>query len=126
MKNYRKLLVIQIILFTFTYVSILSPAYSTMISSDELLSDFQAAEVRSDLAALFDREDVQKELIKRGVDPASAKLRISSMTDSEIAMLTHEMEKLPAGQGVLGVIAIVLVILLLTEILGFTNFSDKV
>jgi hypothetical protein len=126
LNNHQKICVIQFLLTAFIYASILSPAYSTVISSEELLSDFQAADVRNELAAIFDREDVQKELAKRGVDPISAKARINSMTDSEVAMLSHEMEKLPAGQGALGIIAIVLVIILLTEILGFTNFSNKI
>ena len=126
MNHNTKIYLIHILLAAFIYTSILSPAYSTVISSEELLTDYQAAEIRSELAALFDREDVQKELIKRGVDPADAKLRISSMTDPEIMKLSEEMEKLPAGQGVLGVIVVVLVIILLTEILGFTNFSNKI
>lgn len=126
MNHNTKIYLIHILLAAFIYTSILSPAYSTVISSEELLTDYQAAEIRSELAALFDREGVQKELIKRGVDPADAKLRISSMTDPEIMKLSEEMEKLPAGQGVLGVIVVVLVIILLTEILGFTNFSNKI
>ncbi len=48
------------------------------------------------------------------------------MTDMEVAQLKSDMDKLPAGQGVLGIIALVLIILLLTEILGYTDVSDKV
>jgi hypothetical protein len=110
----------------FLYVGIQSPAFSSIVTSDELLSGFQAAEKRSELASLFDREDVRNDLIRRGVNPDAAQARIAGMTDSEIARLTQDMEKLPAGQGVLGIIALVLIILLLTEMLGYTNVSDKI
>ena len=126
MKDYHKTIFIQFILVTFLYVSVLSPAYSTLITSDELLSDYQAAEIRSELLTLLDRDDVQEMLIKGGVDPDYAKLRVQSMTDMEVAKLNHEMEKLPVGQGILGVALVVLLILVLTEILGFTDFSDKI
>jgi hypothetical protein len=126
MKDYCKSSIIQLTLLTFIFVSVLSPAYSSVITSDELLSDYQAAEVRSEVLNLLDRSDVQKVLIDHGVDPDYAKLRVSSMTDLEVAKLNDEIDKLPAGQGVLEVIAIVLVILVLTEVLGFTNFSDKI
>ena len=126
MKDYHKTIFIQFILVTFLYVSVLSPAYSTLITSDELLSDYQTAEIRSELLTLLDRDDVQEMLIKGGVDPDYAKLRVQSMTDMEVAKLNHEMEKLPVGQGILGVALVVLLILVLTEILGFTDFSDKI
>jgi hypothetical protein len=126
MKDHHKTLIIQLILVAFIYVSVSSPAYSTLITSDELLSDYQAAEIRSELLTLLDRDDVQEMLIKGGVDPNHAKLRVQSMTDMEVAKLNHEMEKLPVGQGILEVALIILLILVLTEILGFTDFSDKI
>lgn len=125
-KNLGKTIGIHFLLVIFIYGAVLSPALSAIVSSDELLSSYQATEKRTELAQLFDRADVQQELTKRGVDPALAKSRIVGMTDAEISKLTQDLEKLPAGQGVLGVIVLVLVILLLTEILGYTDVSDKV
>lgn len=126
MKNCYKTPLIQLILVTFIFVSVSSPAYSTLISSDELLSEYQAEEIRSELLTFLDRDDVQEILIKGGVDPDHAKLRVQSMTDMEVAKLNHEMENLPVGQGILEVALIILLILVITEILGFTDFSDKI
>jgi hypothetical protein len=124
-KTHTKLAIYSILLL-FINLTTISPAFSAIVSSNELLSNHQATEKRVELASLFDRTEVKKELIKRGVDPALAKMRINSMTDLEVSKLTSDLEDLPAGQGVLGLIALVLIILLLTEILGYTDVSDKV
>lgn len=80
---------------------------------------------RARLAAFLDRSDVQRQLQAMGVDPEQAKLRVSSLTDSEVRMLNAKLGKLPAGGDAVGAIVgaavLIFVILLITDILGITD-----
>ena len=77
---------------------------------------------RARIFCLLDREDVQAQLQARGVSPAQVKARVAAMTDEEVAQLAGQVESLPAGGAdVLGVILAVFIILLITDILGFTK-----
>ena len=77
---------------------------------------------RAQIFGLLVRDDVRTQLQARGVDPAEVKARVAAMTDDEVAQLAGQIEALPAGGAdVLGVILAVFIILLITDILGFTK-----
>jgi hypothetical protein len=81
-----------------------------------------AAPERAQILSLLDREEVRTQLQAHGVSPAEVKARVSAMTDDEVAQLAGQLESLPAGGAdVLGVILAVFIILLITDILGFTK-----
>ncbi len=73
----------------------------------------------------LEREDVQKQLIRLGVDPENAKKRVAGLTAGEISELEKKIEELPAGSGVLAVLGIVLVVLIVLELTGVTNIFTK-
>jgi len=62
---------------------------------------------------------------KQGIDAAEAKERVDSLTDAEAIRLASEIEKLPAGGDPFGVIlivgCIVFLVLLFTDIAGYTD-----
>ena len=78
---------------------------------------------RSQLLGVLDRVEVQDQLQAHGVSIAQAKARIAALTDAEAAQLAGQIDSLPAGGdvGVLGFILVVFLVLLLTDILGFTH-----
>ena len=47
--------------------------------------------------------------------------RVNAMSDAEVAQLAHRVDQAPAGSGVVGVLFSVFLILLVTDILGFTK-----
>ena len=73
------------------------------------------------LLSVLDREDVRVHLEAHGVSSADVRARVAAMTDEEAAELAGQIETLPAGGDVLGVLLTVFVILLITDILGFTK-----
>jgi hypothetical protein len=75
---------------------------------------------RHRLASLLDREDVRLQLEARGVSPSDVKARIAALTDDEAATLAAHMDELPAG-GLLGFLLVIFIVLLVTDILGFTK-----
>ena len=66
---------------------------------------------------------------KNGVKPATAKARVSALSDEEVAAIAGKIDSPPAGGEFIGALVFVFVLLLVTEILGFTkvyNFTRSV
>jgi hypothetical protein len=71
---------------------------------------------------LMQRDDVRAQLAARGVSVDEARARVAALTDAEAADLAARIDALPAGGvGVLGVALVVFLVLLLTDILGYTK-----
>jgi uncharacterized lipoprotein YajG len=76
---------------------------------------------RERVSAFFNREDVRAELQAQGVSADDALARVQAMSDVEVAQLAQRVDQAPAGAGVVGVLFTVFLILLVTDILGFTK-----
>ncbi len=60
-------------------------------------------------------------LSQQGIDAEQVKLRVSQMTDQEIAMLNEHLSDLPAGGDALGIILFIFVVFIITDALGATD-----
>lgn len=70
------------------------------------------------------REDVAKSFASMGVDPKMVEQRIALMSDEEVSKISSQIDTLPAGGdlgGIVGAVVFVFVVLLITDILGFTK-----
>jgi hypothetical protein len=77
---------------------------------------------RDHINRLLDRADVQSRLEAHGVKAADVKARVAAMTDDEVAQLAARIDSLPAGgEGIIGALLIIFIVLLITDILGFTK-----
>lgn len=95
-------------------------ANAGMIPTGEV-SQVQAQTDRSRVQAFMDRDDVQKQFQALGVDAQMAKDRVAALSDEEVARIAGKLDQAPAGGDVIGVIFAVFIILLVTDILGFTK-----
>ncbi len=93
------------------------PASAAIVTTDQVTASAQRERVRS----FLDRQEVRAKLESLGVDANAAKARVDALTDQEATDLAARIDQLPAGGDVLGVIFAVFVILLITDILGFTK-----
>jgi len=77
------------------------------------------------LVTVLEREDVARTLADLGVDRAEAVRRVAGLTDAEAQLALDQFDSLPAaGDGVgvvIGAVVFIFVVLLITDILGFTN-----
>lgn len=89
--------------------------------SQTLAPAADVADSRARVNAFFARGEVQRAMMSQGVDAASAQARVDAMSDDEIRALDGRIAQAPAGGDVLGIIFTVFVILLITDILGFTK-----
>jgi hypothetical protein len=60
---------------------------------------------------------VRSALIAQGIDPLEAEERIASLSDSEVIELADQIENLPAGQGAIGLVIGVLIIIVLVLVI---------
>ena len=93
------------------------PVQAGMLSTDVAVANSERALV----TGFLEREEVRAQLQANGVSPADVKARVAAMTNDEVSQLAGQIETLPAGGDVLGILLTVFVILLITDILGFTK-----
>ena len=101
------------------------PLLAAMVPTEATLDKTIAQDARNHLKTLISRNDIKDALISQGIDPDEAKARIDSLSDSEITEVAGKIEQLPAGRGAFGALIgaalIVFLVLLLTDILGYTD-----
>ena len=95
------------------------PAHATLVSTSEAITS--AASMQDRVRDLLVRQDVRDALAARGVDAAQVESRIAALTDDEARLLAQQIDQLPPGGDIIGVIFAVFIILLITDILGLTK-----
>ena len=94
------------------------PSQAAIVGTDAALATAQ----RDRVATLLDRAEVRAQLEAHGLLPADVKARVAALTDEEVAQLAGQLDRLPAGgEGIIGAIVLIFLVLLLTDILGFTK-----
>jgi hypothetical protein len=107
-----------------SHAGLVQAASATGAPAAQLIGAEQVAaqeSARDRLSRTLDRADVVAALEARGVDVGAARGRVAALTDAEAALVAAEIDKAPAGADVIGVIVFIFVLLLITDILGFTK-----
>ena len=101
------------------------PLLAAMVPTEAIIYKNTAQDARDHLKTLISRNDIKDALISQGIDPDEAKARIDSLSDSEAIAAAEKIKQLPAGGDALGAligaVLIVFLVLLITDILGFTD-----
>ena len=99
----------------------MSTATAGIVSTEQALTIDQTDPARDRVQATLNREDVRSGLLAMGVAPDQVQARVDSLTDAEVANLSQRLDQLPAGGDFLGVVVLIFLVLLVTDILGFTD-----
>ncbi len=102
-------------------LSIQAPAVAGMVGTGEVIAQQQQTLDRGQLLGALAQEDVRAQLVALGVDPEQAAARVAALSDEELQLLAAQMDEMPAGGSVLGVAVFIFLVLLATDILGFTD-----
>jgi hypothetical protein len=94
------------------------PAQGAMLATDGALG---ASAQRERVTRTLERADVQARLQALGVSADQVKARVGALSDDEVAQLAQRMDSLPAGGEIIGALVLIFIILLITDILGFTK-----
>ncbi len=123
MKNSVMVFGSRVLMVTMLSLSLWVPnAQAGIVTSDQLIASQHNEAGRDRLRALLDRQDVREQLQAQGVDPSLARTRVDALTDDEVAMVNGKLDSLPAGgDGLIGAIVFIFIVLLVTDILGLTK-----
>jgi len=95
------------------------PASAGMVATDQVQ---RASAERDRIKTFLERADVRARMEALGVNADAARARVDALTDREAADLAAKIDSAPAGgDGVLEVLLIVFLVLLITDILGYTK-----
>ena len=101
------------------------PLLAAIIPTEATIEQIKAQDARDHLKALISRNEIRKSLMPKGIEPVEAKARIDSLSDSEAIAAAEKIKQLPAGGDALGALIgaalIVFLVLLITDILGYTD-----
>jgi hypothetical protein len=128
MKNIRMLLKpvgLVLAVFFFLISGPCQSAMAAMIETESVVNTDRAQNAREYLKSLLAREEVKSALVSQGIDPLEAENRLNSLTDEEATRVADQLQALPAGGGffttLLIVALIVFLVLLVTDITGYTD-----
>jgi hypothetical protein len=124
MKRFRRLVAACLVV-SITGLGLPLPAQAAMLATGDALS----AGARARIGSLLERRDVQAKLAAYGVKLSDAKARVAALSDEEAAQLAARIDSAPAGgMDIIGAALLVFLVLLLTDILGYTHvfpFTQK-
>lgn len=99
----------------------LQSAHAEMIGTDKVAASAQSQSERERIRTFLDRVDVRQQLQAQGVDANTAKARVDALTDEEVLKVAGKLDQMPAGGEIIGILFTIFIVLLVTDILGFTK-----
>ncbi|MDX1457736.1 MAG: PA2779 family protein [Marinobacter sp.] len=97
------------------------PAAAAIVGTGDVLSEQRADLDRQDLLNMLERDDVQQTLVDMGVSEDQVRDRIQSLTPTELASFKAQLAEAPAGEGVVGIIVLFLLVFIITDMLCATD-----
>ena len=98
-------IILTILLLCFTTSS--QSVSAAMIGTDKLLRPDHNQVTRDETLTLMARDEIRDFLVAQGINPREAKVRIDSLSDAEIELISGKRANLPAGGSVTGFVLIV-------------------
>lgn len=100
-------------------------SWAQMASTEAVLEQHVTVSSHEKVSEFVAREDVAKTFETMGVDPKMVEERIALMSDEEISKISSQIDTLPAGGdafgAIIGAAILIFIVLLITDILGFTK-----
>lgn len=97
-------------------------AAPTLITTEQVAAVEDVQKDRALVVEAFQRPELQAKLQEYGVDLKDAAQRVAALTDEEVSAMARQIENAPAGgTDILGFVLVIFIVLLVTDILGFTQ-----
>ncbi len=120
-KSAKRATISSLLLIFVSMACFLPAAQAAMIGTGQIMDHSQAQQDRTHVKALLNRTELAAQLKDAGVDPVQLQARVDALTDEEVALMADQLDQLPAGSGILGTVLVVFLVLLATDILGYTE-----
>lgn len=112
LRNQRRLCALPLILML-VLSGLFAQTASAGIVGTESMINASAPTEQEQLQSVIERDDVQEQLITRGVDPEDAMERAANLSDTEAAELNAQIDNMPAGSGAVTILLVVILLLLI-------------
>jgi len=99
----------------------LSSVQAAMLGNDQVVNQGLANQTRDGLQQLLEQKGAQQQLQEWGVNPDQIKSRIARLTDAELVRINQQVNDLHAGGDVLGIILLLFLVFVITDIFGATD-----
>lgn len=116
--SWSKLLMIFVFLHTVLFSAV---SNAGMVTTTQALAIEQHQYDKEYLLNALNDEAVQEKLIALGVDTDLVSERVKHMTPSEIAYLNEHIDDMEAGQGVIGILLLIFLVFIVTDMLCATD-----
>ena len=117
-----KHLFVYFLITSFSFIGLMQSAGAALVGTEQLVSSSARQDDQAHITAALERPEIRSELEKLGISKTDAQARVAALTDEEAASLNSKINSLPAGgDGVIGALLLIFIILLITDILGFTK-----
>ncbi|MDX1800999.1 MAG: PA2779 family protein [Marinobacter sp.] len=97
------------------------PAMAGMVGTGDMIASQQTQVDRQELLSMLERQDVQDKLASMGVSKSEVQKRVQSLTPQELSSFNQQLAQAPAGEGVVGIIVLFLLVFIVTDMLCATN-----
>ncbi len=121
-QKWSRLTIMVVLLNTLLFPMI---SHAGMVSTYQALTIEQHYDKHSLLSALNDKA-VQEKLISLGVDADLVAERVKHMTPDELAYLNQHINEMETGEGVLGVLVLIFLVFIVTDMLCATDIYSFV
>jgi len=116
-----KRLVASTLIVSTTLLGLPLAAQAEIVTTGESQATAVTAAQRDSVNSFFARADVRQALQQQGVTGEAALARVAAMSDAEVAQLAGRIDQAPAGGEILSLVFTLFIVLLVTDILGFTK-----
>jgi hypothetical protein len=103
----------------------LGGAQAAMVSTEQAVEQSGVAGDRARVLAFVQRDDVRRQMVALGVEPAEAAARAAALSDPKVREIAGQLDRLPAGQSAVGAVVgaalLIFLVLLITDLLGLTD-----
>jgi len=94
------------------------PSQAAMVGTGQMQANPATVELAN---VVQQREWIRQNLVKGGVSETLAVTRVAAMTDAQVAEIHRRMDELPAAGSGAEVLIIVGLVLVITELMGYTD-----
>lgn len=124
-RHMKQLSLIMVILMSFATTFSVS-SHAGMVGTGELIQQQQTDLDRQQLLDMLEDQNVKDKLAQMGVSEDQVAERIQNLTPAELAEFEQQLAEAPAGEGVVGVIVLFLLVFIITDMLCATNLFSFV
>lgn len=117
-----KNLFVSFLITSVAFIGFTQSVQAALIGTEQAAVAVSPQQDRAKIAALLSRPEAQAQLEKLGISKSDAAARVAALTDAEARTLAQKVDTLPAGgDGIIGALLLIFIILLITDILGLTK-----